>query len=241
MKTWRIFAFIGAVLAYAPSTPADATDAIKSPKGYSSKGYVWNKMTPEQRAAMRMVGDPARGKETFRICRGCHKSSGEGRVDGTYPRLTGQHAVVIIKQVTDTRAGIRINPKMQPFSAEHAVSTQEIVDVAAFLERARSAAENGKGMGDAGRLARAKELYESRRCIRCHGENGEGDEKKVYPVVAAQHYGYLLREMEHIQEGVRGNSHPDMVKALKGVTHADLESLADFMSRMPDYRNTTAK
>lgn len=218
---------------------ADLADAVRSPKGYGSKGYVWGKLLPEQAEVLKLSGDPLRGKEAFRGCRGCHKADAAGVTDGTYPRLTGQHASVIIKQVTEVRAGVRINPKMEPFSADHAVSPQEIADIAVFLAGVETTRENGKGTGDF--QARGKKLYEQGRCTKCHGQSGEGNDDKFYPVIAAQHYGYLKREMEYIQKGIRGNSHPDMVKAIKNYTHEDIEAMADYLSRLPDYRVSLAE
>jgi cytochrome c553 len=216
---------------------ADAADAVKSPIGYGSKGYVWGKLLPEQAEVMKLSGDIVRGKEAFRGCRGCHKADAAGVTDGTYPRLTGQHASVIIKQVTEVRAGVRVNPKMEPFSSDHAVSPQEIADIAVFLAAAETTRENGKGTGDY--VAKGKRLYEQGRCTKCHGSNGEGSKGKYYPVIASQHYGYLEREMDYIQKGIRGNSHPDMVKAIKNYTHEDIEAMADYLSRLPDYRLVT--
>jgi cytochrome c553 len=218
---------------------ADAADAVKSPKGYGSKGYVWGKLLPEQVEVLKLSGDAMRGKEAFRGCRGCHKADAAGVTGGTYPRLTGQHASVVIKQVTEVRAGVRINPKMEPFSADHAVSPQEIADIAVFLSTAETTRENGKGDGDA--IAKGKKLYEGGRCMKCHGRNGEGNAEKSYPVIAAQHFGYLKREMDYIQKGIRGNSHPDMVKAIRHYTHRDIEAIADYLSRLPDYRLTLAE
>jgi cytochrome c553 len=185
---------------------------------------------------LKLSGDVVRGKEAFRGCRGCHKADAAGVTDGTYPRLTGQHARVVIKQVTEVRAGVRINPKMEPFSADHAVSPQEIADIAVFLATAETTRENGKGDGDA--VAKGRKLYESGKCIKCHGRNGEGDADGPYPVIAAQHYGYLKREMEYIQKGIRGNSHPDMVRAIRHYKHGDIEAMADYLSRLPDYRQS---
>ena len=230
----RLCLALAAALLAASAAHADPADASPSKLGFGSKGYVWNKKTPEQVAVMKLTGDSVRGKEAYRGCQGCHKPDGSGLVDGTYPRLTGQHAVVIVKQVTDTRAGIRVNPKMEPFASQHAVNLQEIADIAVYLAGVRSAAENGKG--DASLVARGQEVYAKLRCARCHGKAGQGDEVKLYPVVAAQHYGYLLREMEHVQAGLRGNSHPDMVSGLRGVPAADLQALASFLSHLPDHR-----
>ncbi|OIP13845.1 MAG: hypothetical protein AUK53_05900 [Betaproteobacteria bacterium CG2_30_59_46] len=217
---------------------ADAADAAKSPR-FGSKDYIWGEMLPEQAEVMKLTGDPQRGKEAFRGCRGCHKADAAGKTDGTYPRLTGQHASVIIKQVTEVRAGVRINPKMDPFSSDHAVSPQEIADIAVFLAAAETTRESGKGEGDF--VARGQELYEQGKCVKCHGANGEGNAVKVYPAIAAQHYGYLKREMDYIQRGVRGNSHPDMVNAIEYFTQRDIEAVADYLSRLPDHRQSLAE
>lgn len=232
MKPACFAAWVGALLLCLPFVcQADTADAASSPIGFGSRGYQWNSMTAEQVAVMKLNGDPVRGKEAFRGCQGCHRSDASGRSDGTYPRLDGQHAAVIIKQVTDTRAGIRINPKMGPFASEHAVTPQEIADIAIHLASLRGQARNGQG--DAALASRGEALYRQRGCAECHGGEGRGSASSLYPAVAAQHYAYLLRELEHIQAGQRGNSHPDMIRSLKGCSPEELQALASFMSRMP--------
>ncbi len=229
--------WIAPLLVWAVTLPMGAVAAqpqgeTSSPIGLGNKDYRWDRMTPELPLVLALERDAARGREAYRGCRGCHKDSGIGLVDGTYPRLAGQHAQVILKQATDTRAGIRVNPKMEPFAAEHAVTQQELADIAEFLSKARTTKENGKGSGDLAELARAKAIYNERECGTCHGDFGEGVAGKFYPAVAGQHYGYLLRELEQIQEGKRGNGHPDMIKRMKGLSGKDLEALSDYMSRM---------
>ena len=227
MRALLIFA-----LTLLPVTSVFAADAPT--QGIGTKGYVWNKLTAERSEALRKPGDAARGQEAFRGCRGCHKPDGFGRVDGIYPRLTGQYASVIIKQLTDIRAGLRINPKMEPFISPDAVSVEEIADIAAFLSNATTIKENGKGPGDQVKAGEA--LYVQKGCVKCHGNRGEGDGEKLYPALAAQHYSYLLREMEMIKTMARGNSHPDMVVALRELSTADMEALADYLARLPDRR-----
>ena len=224
----------------AVSTTLSAQTAMTEPgtvQKFGNKNYEWGKMLPEQVEILKLSGDAERGKEAFRGCRGCHKADAGGILDGTYPRLTGQHASVVIKQVTEVRAGIRANPKMAPFSSDHAVTLQEIADIAVYLEQLTTARENGKGPGTM--LARGKALYEQGKCAECHGERGEGKALNAYPVVAAQHYEYLRRELDYIQKGSRGNAHPKMVKAIGRYTREDMEAVSDYMSRMPDYRLTS--
>ncbi len=223
--------FAGVIACISAMSLAHAVDASVV---FGGKNYEWGKLLPEQKEVLRLSGDVERGKEAFRGCRGCHKADAGGILDGTYPRLSGQHASVVIKQVTEVRAGIRANPKMEPFISDHAVTPQEIADIAVFIEQVESNRESGKGPGLA--LARGKQLYVAGQCASCHGEFGEGKPAKVYPAVASQHFGYLVREMEYIQKGTRGNSHPKMVKAIEKYSRDDIEAVADYMSRMPDYR-----
>ena len=214
------------------ATPLSADAAEQAVFG--DKRYEWGRMLPEQLEILRLRGDIERGKEAFHGCRGCHKPDASGLVDGTYPRLSGQHASVVIKQVTEVRAGIRVSPKMGPFSSHRAISTQDIADIAVFLESVQSTSDNGKGQGTM--LALVKSLYDKGQCASCHGDSGEGKATHAYPVVASQHFGYLVREMQLIQKGQRGNSHPQMVKAMADYSAQDIDALADYMSRMPDYR-----
>ena len=218
-------------LALLPVCSAIAADTSVAPT-IGTKGYVWNKLTPERVEVLRKHGDAARGSEAFRGCRGCHKKDAFGRVDGTYPRLTGQYASVIIKQLTDIRAGARINPKMEPFISPDAITVDEIADIAVYLSTLTTIKENGKGPGDQVQLG--AEVYTQRGCNKCHGSRGEGNGEKLYPALAAQHYSYLLREMELIKSGARGNSHPDMVATLRDISTNDMEAVADYLARLPD-------
>lgn len=230
--------FIGVLIALLlPLQQAWATES-GNVKAYGSKDYEWGEMTPERIEVLRLSGDKVRGKEAYRGCRGCHKPDASGVIDGTYPRLSGQHGGVLIKQMIDTRAGVRINPKMLPFVEDPAISVQEIADIAVYLASLPSTRESGKNSDNLS--AEGKKLYEANKCATCHGTRGEGNQEKVYPVLANQHFGYLLRELKHIQHGTRGNSHPEMVKAISNFSPNDLEAVADYLSRLPDYRTADA-
>lgn len=187
-----------------------------------------NNAPDELAALLEMKGDPARGKQVFNACWDCHRKDASGRANGVFPRLAGQHATVLIKQIIDIRGERRNNPSMQPIAA--GLSRGDIADVAAYLQSLPINPANGKGPG--GGVARGKQLYD-RDCVSCHGANGEGDAAKFYPMVAAQHYQYLLREVVSIREGDRRNSDPAMVKVVKGYSQSDIEAVADYMAQLP--------
>ena len=198
-----------------------------APAKSGSGAPVWNELKGEKLEALKLKGDPARGAEAFVICQGCHKRGATGTVSGAYPRLAGQHATVLIEQMTDIRSGQRKNPKMVAFSEEHVLSTQEIADIAAYLQALPITPNLGRGPGKA--LARGKALY-VKDCAICHGERGEGQAGKFYPLVAGQHFRYLLREARFIRDGSRGNANPDMVKVIKSYSDDDVEAVSDYMS-----------
>ena len=191
---------------------------------------LWNDIKGEELSALQAKGDPMRGEAAFLPCQGCHRRDASGRTSGAYPRLSGQHASVIIKQITDIRAGRRYNPKMEPYIGDHGMTPADIADIAVFLQGLPISAENGKGPGTG--VAAGKKIYEN-ECADCHGNKGEGDAAKFYPMVAAQHYRYLLRELKFIRDGDRRNANPDMVKRIKPFPDADLEALADYLAQLP--------
>jgi cytochrome c553 len=213
-----------------------AGDEPKQPvaPGIESPGYVWNEMRGEKLLALQAKGDALRGEIAFEVCQGCHGMDALGETDGSYPRLAGQHASVIIKQLADVRAGVRDNRKMYPFAEEHVVSTQELADIALYLQGLPVPAEHGQGPG--GDLERGRTLYQ-RDCVDCHGPAGEGDPMSFYPRVAGQHYLYLVRQMRDIRDGKRRNANPEMWEVSKSYTDDDIQVVVDYMSRLPSVQN----
>ena len=190
---------------------------------------AWNEITGEKLLALKLKGNVARGEEAFEGCQGCHRRGATGSASGMYPRLAGQHAAVLIEQMADIRSGRRRNPKMEPFADEHVLTPQAIADIAFYLQGLPVPPSLGKGPGKA--LERGKAIY-SRDCADCHGEGGEGNGAKFYPMVAGQHFVYLLREARLLRDGERGNANPDMVRVIKPYSDQDLEAVADYMSRL---------
>lgn len=197
-------------------------------EGIESEGYVWNEAAGEKIEALSLEGDIVNGEEAYEVCSACHLPSGAGRPDGTFPQLAGQHRTVLIKQIADIRAGRRDNPIMYPFAITLS-DPQELADVTVYIETLPIPTDNGRGSGSD--LQRGEELYK-RDCVKCHGEQGEGNAAEFYPVLAGQHYKYLLRQIGDIAAGRRRNANPDMVKVVKEYSPEDLDAVVDYMSRL---------
>lgn len=226
-KTLLVALVMALVPAVAFAGPPPAKKA-----GIEEKGYVWNAQEGEKIQALKLKGDAKRGEEAYEVCGACHLPSGAGRPDGTFPQLAGQHTTVIIKQMADIRAGLRDNPTMYPFAIT-LVDPQELADAAAYIEKLCVPPDHGKyeGADAAMQVAKGKELYE-KQCKECHLANGEGNKEKFYPVIAGQHYKYLLRQMTEIRDGHRRNANPDMVKVIKPYTNDQLVAISAYQSSL---------
>jgi cytochrome c553 len=206
--------------------------------GIEAAGYKWNAQEGEKLVALKLKGDAKAGQDAFEVCAACHLPSGAGRPDGTFPQLAGQHSTVLIKQIADIRAKLRDNPIMYPFAIT-LTDPQELANVCAYIQTLPIPHDNGKGPGTD--LETGKTLF-LRDCQKCHGANGQGDSAKFFPVLAGQHYKYMLRQATDIRDGRRRNANPDMVKIIKNYSDKEIDAIVDYMSRliMPDQHKPTA-
>ena len=194
------------------------------------KPLKWNEGGGEQDEALHLTPDLEHGLEVFEVCAACHLPEGWGTKDGTFPQIAGQHRKVIIKQLADIRALNRDNPTMYPFALPREIGgAQSIADVAAYISKLKMNPDPGVGPGDD--LEHGAKLFKE-NCVRCHGENGEGNNDKFYPRIQGQHYEYLLRQYNWIKEGKRRNANPDMVKQIQGFTEKDTKAVLDYVSRL---------
>jgi cytochrome c553 len=182
------------------------------------------------KAALALPGDIRRGEEAYAECQTCHRKDASGRAKFDMPRLSGQHASVLIKQLMDIRSGLRVNEEMQEYMLDSDLTLQDFADIAAYLQSLPMTGYIAKGPSEL--VPRGQELYTS-DCSGCHGEHGEGRAELFFPMLASQHYSYLLRELDLILTGQRGNSNPAMPPILKDYSEVDKQALASYLSQLP--------
>jgi len=181
-------------------------------------------------ATLALPGDVRRGKDAYAECQTCHRTDASGRSAFNIPRLSGQHASVIIKQLMDIRSGLRVNEDMREYMHDSDLSLQDFADMAAYLQ---SLPVEGKiGQGPPELVPRGQALYAS-DCAGCHGEHAEGRPELFFPMLASQHYGYLLRELDLILSGERGNSNPAMPPILKNYAAEEKQAIAAYLAQLP--------
>jgi len=96
-------------------------------------GGKWRATAEEALEALKIKGDVEEGEEIYTVCAACHQPTGWGDPLGVFPQLAGQHTTVLIKQISDIRAGNRDNPTMYPFAMQ-IEGAQDIADVCSYIQ-----------------------------------------------------------------------------------------------------------
>ena len=186
--------------------------------------------TREIERALALAPNIEKGLEIYRGCAACHKPEGWGLSNGSVPQLAGQHRKVVIKQLAEIRAGTRDSVLMVPYACVERIGpSQAVSDVAGYIDTLEMSVDTGKGPGKD--LELGKRLY-AEYCASCHGAKGGGNDDAYVPRIQAQHYRYLVRQLEWIREGKRRNANPDSLAQIQGFQEREIHALLDYISRL---------
>ena len=176
-------------------------------------------------------GDVEAGKTKSATCVACHGTDGNSPI-AIYPKIAGQHAEYIYKQLKEFKSGTRKDPVMAPMVA--ALSDQDMKDLAAyFASQTMSAGSTPENVVEEGEyLYRGGDKERGiPACIACHGPRGVGHSLAGFPKVSFQHPEYIKAQLEKFRSGDRNNDMNGMMGdiAVK-LTDKDIEILSKYMS-----------
>jgi cytochrome c553 len=149
------------------------------------------------------AGDPAAGKAKAAVCAACHGVDGNS-TNPEWPKLAGQGAPYLFKQLTAFKAGKRQNPIMQGQVAT--LSEQEMRDLAAYFasQQIQVGAANPEAVTLGERLYRGGNADKGiPACMGCHGPAGAGNPAALYPALGGQHAQYVVNQLKAYAEGQR--------------------------------------
>jgi cytochrome c553 len=169
-------------------------------------------------------------------CTSCHGQQGEGNAAAGFPRLAGQSAQYLQRQLELYASGARSNPVMMPIA--HGLSADQRKSVAAYYASLDApAAPNAPAGADAKVQQRGALLAqigdESRRvqaCGNCHGPGGLGAPPS-FPYLAGQNATYLSAALNAWKSGSRNtDASGQMVAIAKGLSDTDIAALSQFFA-----------
>lgn len=167
-------------------------------------------------------------------CAACHGAHGEGRAGAGYPRLAGQPAAYIEKQLHDFKSGQRANLIMRPLAA--GLSDTQIHELAKYYSRVRPPFPERKSPAKPV-LERGRELVEHGHwsngvpaCASCHGSDLAGLAPD-FPALAGQYAGYIEAQLSAWQHGRRSNDPLGLMQNVaQGLDGDDVKAVAAYLA-----------
>lgn len=149
------------------------------------------------------------GKASYAVCAACHGQQGEGNPTLNAPRLAGQHAWYLARQLEYYKQGVRGVHDEDIYGKQMAPMAMTLVDDASI----RNVTAYIAGLPNtpvketlSGNVANGRSLYTT--CGACHGPHGNGNFGSGSPRLSGQHDWYLSRQLNNYKQGIRG-SHPN--------------------------------
>jgi cytochrome c553 len=176
------------------------------------------------------AGDPTAGKAKSNTCAACHNADGNS-ANAQYPKLAGQSADYLVKQLQEYKSGARVNAIMVGMVAP--LSPQDMEDLAAYFSSqqiARGAADPalapvGEGIFRGGNLNSGVSA-----CMACHGAAGAGNPAAKFPALAGQHADYIEAQLKAFRAMERANDAGQMMRGIAAkMTDPEIKAVASYI------------
>ena len=181
------------------------------------------------------AADAAAGKaKVDAMCASCHGATGSATTAPTYPKLAGQHASYIAKQLADFKSGTRKDPIMMGMSM--GLSEEDMANVAAYF----SSQDTSIGSADAEAVATGKKIYEAgdkskglAACMACHGPSGAGNPGAKFPALSGQNVDYTVKTLKDFRTETRDNDPGKMMRDVAAkMSDKDIAAVAAYINAL---------
>ena len=181
---------------------------------------------PAKGEAIYNNGDTARG---IPACISCHGAAGASTI-AQNPKLAGQHAAYIYKQLLNFRGPDRKQAIMTAYAMM--LTDEEMRSIAAFVDKqpvSPGAAKN-KATVDLGKQIYRAGIAEKNvpACAACHGPNGAGVPAQ-FPRLGGQHAEYTTAQLNNFRSGARKNG-PMMMTISKRLSDDEIQAVSDYIA-----------
>ena len=176
-------------------------------------------------------GDAAVGQSKAALCATCHGAEGNSEFPMN-PKLAGQNATYLTKQLMDYKSGVRSNPTMSAMVLN--LSEQDMQVISAWYSSQQATLQGADPkfveLGESLYRAGIKELAVP-ACSACHSPTGRGNAPAGFPSLGGQHAEYTLQQLRDFRAGVRQNDESSMMRmVVERLTDRELEALASYVS-----------
>jgi cytochrome c553 len=174
--------------------------------------------------------DEARAKKIVGgVCFLCHGMEGESSSE-VFPRLAGQHAEYIAKQLENFKSGKRKSTAMADMVAK--LKPDEMLAVGKYFEKMQLPAEAAK---DGALAAVGNYIFHAGNafsgvpaCASCHGKDGLGT--AALPRLAGQYASYTEGQLKSFGKRERTNDNAVMHAIVSKMTALEMAAVAEYLS-----------
>lgn len=174
--------------------------------------------------------DQARGQKiVMGSCFLCHGENGESSSE-VFPKLAGQHAQYIVKQLSHFKLGQRKSSTMAEMASR--LSEADMAAVAAYFEAQTSPPEKAK---DAELAGVGRYIFNSGNkytglpaCASCHGKEGLGT--AALPRLAGQYAGYIETQLKLFNKRERTDDNAVMHAVASKLGPLEIAAVAEYIS-----------
>lgn len=164
------------------------------------------------------------------LCIACHAADGNSLIPAN-PKLAGQHAAYITKQLLNFKSGVRDNIVMAGMVAN--LTEQDMRNLGLFYETQPLALAEAKknGVGSLGEkiFRSGLDVKGVPACASCHGPSGHGIPDS-YPRLNAQHSEYTVSQLNLFRIDRRANDSGMMMRSIaKKLTEEEMQAVADYI------------
>ncbi len=147
----------------------------------------------------------AAGQAQFALCATCHGAQGEGDQASNGPKLAGQQAWYIERQLKYFKTGVRggegdSSGQVMAQMAQTLVNDDAIRNMAAYIATLPDNASQTTVSGD---VENGEDIY-SRNCAACHLKDGSGTWYTDAPTLAGMSDWYFVTQINNFKAGIRG-------------------------------------
>jgi cytochrome c oxidase subunit 2 len=171
-----------------------------------------------------VAGNAEAGKPLFAVCAACHGPQAEGNPAMNAPKLSGQGAWYLKRQLKNFKDGARGTHDKDVFGKIMAPMAATLADDAAIanvVAYIRTLPDNPAPATVHGNAKNGQDPYAT--CGACHGADGRGIQATNAPRLKGMSDWYLVTQLKNFKQGVRG-THP---KDLYGRQMTFMAALAD--------------
>lgn len=178
----------------------------------------------------RAATDAARGEEIVQgKCFICHGAGGESS-SPVFPRLAGQNAGYVVRQLADYKSGKRKSSTMQPMVED--LSADDFKALGAFFASRPTVvhAIDDPELAQMGKFIflRGNPYSGVAACATCHGAAAHGSE--ALPRLAGQHAQYTENQLKQFNNRERTNDNAVMHGIASKLSELELKAVAAYMS-----------